>query len=123
MNKIAFKNFRRFLEFKPIEYKGLTFLVGRNNSGKSTLVKALLLIIDYIKADTLNSLSFNKDNIEDVNIVTFERALNKIAKSNKSEFITFLLEVNGLRFNLVITGKEGSTEVDVINFLLDDILN
>jgi len=121
MNKIGFRNFRRFTDFKPIEFKGLTFLVGKNNSGKSTLVKALLLIIDYLKADTLKTLSFNQNNIEDVNIVTFERALNKRAKLNKEEFIEFILEINGLRFHLTITGKEHSTEVDVINLSIDDI--
>lgn len=123
MNKIGFKNFRRFTDFKPIEFKGLTFLVGRNNSGKSTLVKALLLIIDYLKADKLKTLSFNENNIEDVNIVTFERALNKRAKQNKEEFIEFLLEINGIRFNMTITGRDDSTEVDVIRLSIDDILN
>ncbi len=123
MNKIGFKNFRRFIDFSPIEYKGLTFLVGRNNSGKSTLVKALLLIIDYLKADTLKTLSFNQNNIEDVNIVTFDRALNKSAKINKNEFIEFLLEMDGLRYNLTITGESNSTDVNVINFSINDIVN
>lgn len=121
MNKIGFKNFRRFTDFQPIEYKGITFLVGRNNSGKSTLVKALLLIIDYLKADTIKTLSFNQNNVEDVNVVTFERALNKRAKLNNEDFIKFLLEIDDLRFCLTITGKDESTDVDVINLTIDDI--
>ena len=121
MNKIGFKNFRRFIEFKPIEFNNITFLVGRNNSGKSTLVKAFLLIIDYLKADTLKTLSFNQNNVEDVNIVTFERALNKSAKIKKEEYIDFSLEMDGLRFNLVISGDYDNTEVDVINLSIDDI--
>lgn len=122
MNKIGFKNFRRFTDFKPIEFKGITFLVGRNNSGKSTLVKALLLIVDYLKADNLKTLSFNQNNIEDVNIVTFERALNKRARQNKEDFIEFYLDMNGLKFTLIVTGKDDNTEVDVISFLIDDII-
>ena len=58
MNKIGFKNFRRFVDFKPIEYKDITFLVGRNNSGKSTMVKALLLISDYLKSGNLKEFHF-----------------------------------------------------------------
>jgi predicted ATP-dependent endonuclease of OLD family len=122
MSKIGFRNFRRFTEFKPIEFNALTFLVGRNNSGKSTLVKALLLIIDYLKADNLKTLSFNQNNVEDVNIVTFKRALNKRAKLNNEEFIEFLLEIDGLRFTLLITGKDDNTEVDVISFIIDDMI-
>ncbi len=121
MSKIGFRNFRRFTEFKPIEFNALTFLVGRNNSGKSTLVKALLLIIDYLKADNLKTLSFNQNNVEDVNIVTFKRALNKRAKLNNEEFIEFLLEIDGLRFTLLITGKDDNTEVDVISFIIDNV--
>ena len=123
MNKIGFKNFRRFQIFETLELKGLTFLVGRNNSGKSTLVKALLLIITYLKSDNLKLFSFNQNNIEDLNIVTFERALNINAKLNKEEFIEFFFEINGLRFNLTITGNIDSTELDVISFSIDDILN
>lgn len=120
MSKISFKNFRRFNDFKPIEFKSLTFLVGRNNSGKSTLVKALLLIIDYLKADNLKTLTFNQNNFEDVNIVTFRRALNKNAGLNNEEFIEFHLEIDRLKFTLLITGKYDSTEVDVINLIIED---
>lgn len=42
--KIGFKNFRRFKDFPMIELGGCTFLVGPNNSGKSTLLKAIVLV-------------------------------------------------------------------------------
>ena len=44
MKKIGFKNFRRFKDFPMIELGGCTFLVGPNNSGKSTLLKAIVHI-------------------------------------------------------------------------------
>ena len=44
MMKIGFKNFRRFKDFPMIELGGCTFLVGPNNSGKSTLLKAMMLV-------------------------------------------------------------------------------
>lgn len=44
MKKIGFKNFRRFKDFPMIELGGCTFLVGPNNSGKSTLLKAIVLV-------------------------------------------------------------------------------
>jgi predicted ATP-dependent endonuclease of OLD family len=76
MNKIGFKNFRRFLDFPDLEYGGVTLLVGKNNSGKSTFVKALMLIYDYLQSDKIETFSFGSNNVENVNIVTFGRALN-----------------------------------------------
>ena len=80
MNKIGFKNFRRFLNFTPIAFKGITFLVGRNNAGKSTVVKAILLIDNYFKTRSIEHLSFGNTILDDANIVTYGRALNNTAK-------------------------------------------
>ena len=43
-NTIGFQNFRRFPNFPEIELGDITILVGGNNAGKSTLVKAMLLM-------------------------------------------------------------------------------
>ncbi len=71
MNKIGFKNFRRFIEFKPIEFNNITFLVGRNNSGKSTLVKAFLLIIILLVFLVL--LDYLCDNVNHFFIINFKQ--------------------------------------------------
>lgn len=49
MNKIGFSNFRRFAKFPEIDLGNVTVLVGGNNSGKSTIVKALLLCVDNLR--------------------------------------------------------------------------
>ena len=49
MNTIGFKNFRKFTDFPPISLDGINIFVGGNNSGKSTVVKAMLLIDNFIK--------------------------------------------------------------------------
>lgn len=119
MNTIAFENFRRFTNFKPVTYKGITFLVGRNNSGKSTLVKALLLIIDYLKADKISTFSFNETNIENANIATYARAKAKNASSN---YIAFELIEGNFKINLQISGANDSTAVDVVKFEIQDLV-
>lgn len=118
MNKIGFKNFRRFVDFKPIEYSDITFLVGRNNSGKSTMVKALLLINEFLKNGNINEFSFSNSNIEDVNIVTYDRAKNK--KSKKEDFITFEFRQDDFNVEITISGQEDKTAVDVIYFNIFD---
>ena len=56
---IGFKNFRRFENFPLLEFGNITYMVGRNNSGKSTMVKALLLVIDYLQNQLDETFSFD----------------------------------------------------------------
>ena len=87
MNTIGFNNFRRFATFPEVDLGDITLLVGGNNSGKSTLVKALLLCVDNLKLMS----SYTKTNIfefgapkfrfdanewHDVKIKTFSRAIH-----------------------------------------------
>ena len=48
MQQISFKNFRKFQDIDPIDFAPITILVGENNAGKSTVVKAILSILDFI---------------------------------------------------------------------------
>lgn len=50
MKQLGFKNFRKFQDFPTIELGDITILVGGNNAGKSTLVKAMLLMRDFLKS-------------------------------------------------------------------------
>jgi len=122
MYKIGFQNFRRFAYFQPIEYKGITFLVGRNNSGKSTLVKALLLIYDFLKSDNVDSFAFGSNSIEDANIVTYGRAKNKKGTEDE-DFISFYYVVDGYAISIKITGLDEKIKADVLEFTISDIEN
>ena len=91
-NKIGFSNFRRFAKFPEIDLGDITILVGGNNSGKSTLVKALLLCVDNLRLMRMNDrrrdesksiLSFSKplfrfdaNEYHDVKVKTFARAIH-----------------------------------------------
>ena len=46
MISFGFKNFRRFEDFPMIQLGGITIFVGANNSGKSTVMKALSFFLD-----------------------------------------------------------------------------
>lgn len=92
MNTIGFSNFRRFAKFPEIDLGDITILVGGNNSGKSTLVKALLLCVDNLRLMRMNDrrrdesksvLSFSKplfrfdaNEYHDVKVKTFSRAIH-----------------------------------------------
>ena len=118
MNKIGFKNFRRFQNFNPLDYSGITFLVGRNNAGKSTLVKALLLIDNYFKVDPIESLSFGNNVLEDANIVTYGRAKNHQAQEN---YIKFTQEIENYLIELTVTGENDKAFANVHLLSITDI--
>ena len=87
MNTIGFNNFRRFAKFPEMDLGDITLLVGGNNSGKSTLVKALLLCVDNLKlmSSYTNTnifefdapkFRFDANEWHDVKIKTFSRAIH-----------------------------------------------
>jgi len=117
MNKIGFTNFRRFIKFEPIEFKGITFLVGRNNSGKSTLEKALLLVNDFFKSGNISTFSFGNLSLEDANIVTFGRAKNN--KTNE-DWIAFDYHIHQYTAEIVMSGDDDKTFADVHTLLITD---
>ena len=120
MNKIGFTNFRRFEKFQPLEYKGITFLVGRNNSGKSTVVKALLLVDHYLKSGEILTFSFGNNILEDVNIVTYGRAQ---FSGSKREAIDFVFEVDQYRVEISIIGDTDDTTALIDVLLIMDRKN
>lgn len=115
--KIGFKNFRRFKDFELLECRDITFLVGRNNSGKSTLVKALLLLNNYFKSSDFRNLSFSGIVLEDANIVTYGRAKNVFADENKIEF---QYEFESYGISMTITGDDDKSVASVMTLGIAD---
>ena len=129
MNTIGFNNFRRFASFPEMDLGDITLLVGSNNSGKSTLVKALLLCIDNArlmtagtKDNTIMSPTFRFDANEwhDVKIKTFSRAIhNRPAQSldllddelSLPTEMRFTFTLGGFKFTINVSGDRDKDEV------------
>lgn len=133
MNTIGFNNFRRFATFPEMDLGDITLLVGGNNSGKSTLVKALLLCVDNLKLMS----SYTKTNIfefgapkfrfdanewHDVKIKTFSRAIHNKpvpvidlgSDEEKTELpseMRFVFTIGSFRFALDVYGERDGDEV------------
>ena len=116
---IGFDNFRRFKEFPLLEFGPITYMVGKNNAGKSTMVKAILLVSNYMKNQLGDTLSFANEVLNDVNIVTFERARHNLAPE---PFIVFKFRLNQYQCEIKISGKSDSTYGDLNSFILSDDL-
>lgn len=63
MKSIEFRNFRKYKNSSLLEFCPITFFVGENNSGKSTIIKGLLALSDFCnnKRISNNVISFSGD--------------------------------------------------------------
>lgn len=114
---IGFKNFRRFENFPMLEFGNITYMVGRNNSGKSTMVKALLLVMDYLQNQLSDTFSFDNKVLEDANIVTFGRAKNN---KSKDPIIKFELQLDEFQLFITIHGQGEDTKAKLYEFCIYD---
>lgn len=107
MKSISFKNFRRFADFPEFKFGDITILVGGNNAGKSTLLKALILLVDNMKElkTQRNDIfdwdkyvfSYDMDHIHKLNLGTFGRALRISAHDNHEEELEFSATIGNFR--------------------------
>ena len=113
MNSIGFKNFRKFVSFPEMTFGDITIMVGGNNAGKSTLVKAMLLMRDFLKsriegvsnASTSKSFSpqFNFD-AEHVNVGDFYRAFCRQSPL-KEDTMSFVMKIDRFHFSVDVHGE------------------
>jgi len=120
-NRIQFKHFRKFEDFQSLDFNDITFVVGKNNSGKSTFVKAFIMIYNYLNSERLKTLDLNQGSVELLNIVTFDRALCKTMTDRETkDHIPINLKIGNYEFFIDVTGKKDSTILDVKTFKVID---
>ena len=76
MRKIKVTNFRKVKESCELELGPITFFTGTNNSGKSTILKALMVLSDYGSSNNHLELNFRGDNKWSHKIDCFHNAAN-----------------------------------------------
>lgn len=111
MKAIGFKNFRRFENFPTMELGPINMLVGGNNAGKSTVVKAALLVRNFLQSKVMDVMMpgsnrpiFSFD-VPHVHIGLFSDAQYIDASSNT---ITFIMEEDGWIFEIEISGDKSA---------------
>ena len=118
MRQIGFENFRKFESFPIMDFSPITILVGENNAGKSTVVKAILSTLEFLSSQYFqmekeendravleHQFFFNKSYF--AHIGTFVRALYNRAKNN---IITFTITESNIRFEIEIIGDRTDEE-------------
>lgn len=63
INKISFKNYKLFKEKQTLELKPITVLIGKNNSGKSAVLKLMTLIEGALNGKNDKPFSLENDEV------------------------------------------------------------
>ncbi len=124
MDNISITNFRKIKETWNLDFAPVTFFTGTNNSGKSSVLKALLLLEDYIKSNNHFELTFNGDNCNKHKIDCYSNAINwfnskgenknldiKFEYKNKSNDIKLIFSPSTIEDGLFSKGKLKSFEM------------
>ena len=104
------------MEFDPLDMGSLTLLSGGNNSGKSTIVKAAMLAMNFLKTPRVNttqSLLNDREyrkfffDIDNAHVSSFVRALNYNCHPLE-DAITFFISLNEFDITLGVTSSEST---------------
>lgn len=90
MRAIGFKNFRKFTDFPMMKFAPITIFVGGNNAGKSTVVKGLLSLTDFLKSIPYGEIEipYTARERQDVPLDAILKQKKKLLKEQKFYFNT-----------------------------------
>jgi predicted ATPase len=116
MERIKLSNFRKIKDNWDLDLAPITFFTGTNNSGKSTIFKALLLLEDFVKSSNHFKLEFKGPNSKKHKIQSYKNAVSgfmlnsqnwdlKFTYYNLGHIVSFHFEPQGFDNGIVNKGK------------------
>ena len=142
MKQIGFKNFRKFKDLDAMDFAPITVFVGENNAGKSTVVKGILALSDFMNQlqSIDDSIILMRDEEEDdrkkinqkllkdikfyfntsylAHIGTFKRAIYNKAENDT---ITFHTKLEYMDVSLNVKGNRNDDEAISGNIIMVNI--
>ncbi len=100
-------NFRKAKDKWKFELAPITLLTGTNNSGKSSVLKSILVLDDYVNSENHFEINFNGLNYKKHKIDSFSNALNWAALENNNPYLEFSFR----RFGFFIQLKFGPQNI------------
>lgn len=118
LNKIIFKNYKRFNEEQVLELRPVTVLVGRNSSGKSSVAKLLPLLANATKNNLNTPILFNNDGI------TVGSSFADVGTNGDMLGLKLGMEFsNGCKIEAELSSDATGQIITINNYLLDYLNN
>lgn len=111
--KIGLKNFKRFKELEPQALGPITFFVGPNNSGKSSLVLALQIMHAVVRKGELFSIDLAELSPAMGNTLDWSRLIHKGSNTQPSLEFELSIEVGDSQYTFSFVGHGQSTKLEV----------
>ena len=124
MRQIGFKNFRRFENFPALDLAPITIFVGENNAGKSTVVKGILALSDFLNRWRDDDVDFYLEERERKSEKKRKNALLRRLKNQKFYFNTsYLAHIGTFTRALYNKASEGiitfSSSLGIMDITID----
>ena len=117
MEKIRIENFKKFKAKCEVDFAPITFLTGTNNSGKSTIIKSILLTHDYLNSNNLFKLSFHGKFSDHHKISSGDQLCNREYPYSETDFVT---NHNGLEIKITTNNRKETKSIKEISVLSTD---
>jgi AAA15 family ATPase/GTPase len=108
MEKIRISNFRKIKGTWELELAPITFLTGTNNSGKSSVLKALMILSDFSLSKNHLELSFNGNNARKHKIDRFLNAANWNNDVNQNIALEYEHKAYSIELQFMPKAKKGN---------------
>lgn len=118
INKISFKNYKLFKEKQTLELKPITILIGKNNTGKSAVLKLPVLISNSLEGLPINwKYKIGEDSINSIELGTDFKDL--VYNRNEKSFIEFSVSNQKDRIDIALNKEDGILEYKLNNIDID----
>lgn len=116
---IGLKDFKRFKELEKLELGPITFFVGPNNSGKSTVIQAAQILSAAVSKGSLVSIDLAELEGETGRILDWSRLIHQPAKGKPRPSFEISYAKEGTSFTYVFSGDETSTKLNINSIDID----
>ena len=111
IESISIKNFRLLKDFKIDLEKSLSLVLGKNNTGKTSLLTCLDKFINNSDKKKIVSEDFNLDYKKEI-----EKLISETIELDEEDFNK---DIHGIKLRLVISYEEGENTCNISDLMMD----
>ena len=123
MKGIGFKNMKVFKEEQWFDFKDITLLTGTNNSGKSSIINAMQMLQENIKAKNIDELLRTEFKLKanQTKYGSIANFVNNESTKPEDNYFVYIRQINNIEYRIKIdiinTGLENYGSIKVIRAL------